>query len=147
MKRLLQFVVALLVIHAVGAGAFVGWFYMTRMNEQYADVLGRMLRGEELELAGDGGAVSDEATTQPASLTADDVQEQEQIALLEADIAKRKAFDWVLERVAVVDEDGATVDRASLEPPTADTVPEGSEGPEGTAGPEGSEGPGEEDDE
>jgi len=55
--------------------------------------------------------------------------ESGQIDDVRADIAKRKAFDWVLERVAIVDEDGQSVDRASLEPPTADTVPEGSEGP------------------
>ncbi len=56
-------------------------------------------------------------------------EESGQIDDVRADIAKRKAFDWVLERVAIVDEDGQSVDRASLEPPTADTVPEGSDGP------------------
>lgn len=72
------------------------------------------------------------AVSERANVPADEVrarfEESGQLDEVEADIAKRKAFDWVLERVAIVDEDGASIDRASLEPPTADTVPEGPEG-------------------
>lgn len=73
------------------------------------------------------------AVSERVDVPADEVrqrfEESGQIDDVRADIAKRKAFDWVLERVAIVDEEGQSVDRASLEPPTADTVPEGSDGP------------------
>lgn len=90
-------------------------------------------------LAEDLGATEEDleaewaAVAERVEVSVDEVRERfeesGQMDEVVADIAKRKAFDWVLERVAIVDEDGGTVDRASLEPPTADTVPEGSEGP------------------
>jgi len=58
--------------------------------------------------------------------TVDEVRERfvatEQIEDVSIDIAKRKAFDWVLERVEIVDEDGNPIDRAALEAPEPDTV-------------------------
>ena len=87
MKRLMQVLMAIVLVHALGAGVFVAWFYMARMNEQYADALGRMLKGEPLELAGDQTPADQQPTTKPAAMTAADVQRLEQIALLEADIA------------------------------------------------------------
>jgi|GEM_PF-5866698 len=34
---------------------------------------------------------------------------------MKADISKRKAVDWLLEKVEVVDEDGNTIDTEALE--------------------------------
>ena len=34
-----------------------------------------------------------------------------------SDVKKRKAFEWLVEQVEIVDEDGNTIDRASLELP------------------------------
>lgn len=49
----------------------------------------------------------------------DDLREQistkNQLMLFRADISKRKAVDWLLERVEVVDEDGNTIDKDALE--------------------------------
>jgi trigger factor len=39
----------------------------------------------------------------------------EQVPAVRSDVKKRKAFDWLLERVEIVDEDGTTIDRAALE--------------------------------
>ena len=39
-----------------------------------------------------------------------------------ADLRKQAALDWVFERAEVVDEDGAPVDRALLEPPEPEIV-------------------------
>lgn len=41
----------------------------------------------------------------------------EQVPAVRSDVKKRKAFDWLLERVEIVDEDGTTIDRADLELP------------------------------
>ena len=38
-----------------------------------------------------------------------------QLAAVRSDVRKRKALDWLLERVEVVDEDGQPIDRAELE--------------------------------
>lgn len=58
--------------------------------------------------------------------TADEVRQRfeasEQIDDVRIDIARRKAFDWIVERVEIVDEDGAAIDPASLEPPQTGTV-------------------------
>lgn len=45
----------------------------------------------------------------------------EQVPAVRSDVKKRKAFDWLLERVEIVDEDGTIIDRADLElPDTSD---------------------------
>ena len=41
----------------------------------------------------------------------------EQVPAVRSDVKKRKAFDWLLERVEIVDEDGNAIDRADLELP------------------------------
>jgi hypothetical protein len=47
----------------------------------------------------------------------------DQIPAVRSDIAKRKALEWLLERVEVVDEDGQPIDRASsTRPPTPTTT-------------------------
>ena len=51
--------------------------------------------------------------------------DSDQVAAVRADIRRRKALDWLVERVEVVDEEGEPIDRADLEPaePTEDAVP------------------------
>jgi trigger factor len=52
------------------------------------------------------------------NLKAKDVRKQferaDRVPAVRSDIRKRKAFDWLIERVEIVDEDGATIDRAAL---------------------------------
>jgi len=43
------------------------------------------------------------------------ISTKNQLMLMKADISKRKAVDWLLERVEVVDEDGNTIDLDALE--------------------------------
>jgi trigger factor len=38
-----------------------------------------------------------------------------QLAAVRSDVRKRKALDWLLERVEIVDEDGQPIDRVELE--------------------------------
>lgn len=53
-------------------------------------------------------------------MSIDDLRKQistpNQLMLMKADISKRNAADWLLERVEVVDEDGNAIDTAALEP-------------------------------
>ena len=87
MKRMLQIIMAILLIHAVGAAVFVGWFYSSRMNDEYAGALAKMIKGDPLKLADDQQDGDEEPSTQPANMTADDVERIEKNDLLEADIA------------------------------------------------------------
>ncbi|MCU1354117.1 MAG: trigger factor [Acidimicrobiales bacterium] len=52
-------------------------------------------------------------------------ERNDQVPLVRSDLRKRKALEWIVEHVEIVDERGATVDRASLEiePPPADDQP------------------------
>ncbi|MET0881350.1 MAG: trigger factor, partial [Acidimicrobiales bacterium] len=45
------------------------------------------------------------------------LEEGDQIPAVRSDLRKRKALDWLVEHVQIVDEDGAPVDRADLEAP------------------------------
>ncbi|HET9612151.1 MAG TPA: trigger factor [Acidimicrobiales bacterium] len=49
------------------------------------------------------------------------------LAAVRSDVRKRKALDWLLERVEIVDEDGHAIDRADLEVSTASAPPEQSD--------------------
>jgi trigger factor len=48
------------------------------------------------------------------------LEEGDQLPAVRSDLRKRKALDWLVANVAVVDEDGAPVDRADLEVPEVD---------------------------
>jgi trigger factor len=48
--------------------------------------------------------------------------DSDQVGEVRVDLAKRRAFDWVVDRLTVKTEDGSTIDLASLEPPETDTV-------------------------
>ena len=51
-----------------------------------------------------------------------------QLAAVRSDVRKRKALDWLLERVEIVDEDGQPIDRAELEiRPAAEESPDESD--------------------
>ncbi len=43
--------------------------------------------------------------------------DSDQMAAVRADIRRRKALDWLVEHVEIVDEDGEPIDRADLEAP------------------------------
>jgi trigger factor len=49
------------------------------------------------------------------------------LSAVRSDVRKRKALDWLLERVEIVDEDGHAIDRADLEVSTASAPPEQSD--------------------
>jgi trigger factor len=61
---------------------------------------------------------------QRLELPVGDVREQlergGQVPALRSDIKKRKALEWVIERVEVVDDDGNVIDRDDLETPSPD---------------------------
>ncbi|MGH9233160.1 MAG: trigger factor [Acidimicrobiales bacterium] len=53
------------------------------------------------------------------------------LAAVRSDVRKRKALDWLLERVEIVDEDGHAIDRADLEvTPDSDTTAQSDQTPE-----------------
>jgi trigger factor len=51
-------------------------------------------------------------------------EEGGQIAMLRADMLKRRAMDMLMESVEIVDEEGNTIDRADLEPIEEDPIEE-----------------------
>jgi len=63
-----------------------------------------------------------EGTGIPVEQLREQISTKNQLMLFRADISKRKAVDWLLERVEVVDEDGNTIDKEALE--AAATPPE-----------------------
>jgi trigger factor len=55
----------------------------------------------------------------PAKLR-QDLERADQISAVRSDIRKRKALDWLVEHVELVDEQGEPIERAALELPTDD---------------------------
>ena len=47
------------------------------------------------------------------------------MSAVRSDIRKRKALEWLLERVEVLDPEGATIDRSELELPSDEDETEG----------------------
>ena len=45
------------------------------------------------------------------------LEEGDQFPAVRSDLRKRKALDWLVEHVEIVDEDGTPIDRADLERP------------------------------
>lgn len=86
-----------------------------------------------------------ESVAQRVGATPEEVAERfesgDQVDDVRMDLAKRKAFDWIVERVEVVDEDGNPVDRTALEEPEPDTVSPGDDAPAGDKDPDGDKGP------
>jgi trigger factor len=52
------------------------------------------------------------------------LEEGDQLPAVRSDLRKRKALDWLVANVQVVDEDGSAVDRADLEVPEPDEADE-----------------------
>lgn len=65
--------------------------------------------------------IDEEFTTAAASMGMDvervrrDMERAEQLPAIRSDIRKRKALDWLVEHVEIVDEDGREIDRAELD--------------------------------
>ncbi len=53
--------------------------------------------------------------------SAEQFERADQIPAVRSDIKKRKALEWLIERVEIVDEDGNAIDRADLELATRPT--------------------------
>lgn len=74
---------------------------------------------EGLEATDDDVEQEFDALAEGTGMSIEDLKEQistkNQLMLLRSDISKRKAVDWLLERVEVVDEDGNTIDKEALE--------------------------------
>ena len=51
-----------------------------------------------------------------------ELERAEQVGAVRSDIRKRKALEWLVEHVSVVDDDGDPIDRAELEIPTEDAA-------------------------
>lgn len=68
---------------------------------------------------------------QPARTVRERFERNQQIPLVRSDVRTRKAMEWVLERVEVVDPDGAPIDRDALladdEPAEGDAAPDSPE--------------------
>jgi trigger factor len=95
------------------------------------DLALRAVAAEE-ELGADDEALDEEIVTlsgqvgrTPAQLR-DELARNGRLGSLRAETTKRRAADWVLERVTYVDETGAEIDRAALEEP--DEPPTGTDG-------------------
>jgi trigger factor len=58
-----------------------------------------------------------ERVEQPIESVREQLERAGQISALRSDIKKRKALEWIIERVEIVDEDGNVIDRADLELP------------------------------
>lgn len=73
---------------------------------------------EGIAVTDDDLAVEWQNVSERVGVDADEVARQfehaGQLQAVRSDLLKRKAFDWVLERVEVVDDDGKPVDRAAL---------------------------------
>jgi trigger factor len=79
---------------------------------------------EGLEVSDDDLTAELEKLAERVEQSVDEVrlslQEGGQLPAVRSDLRKRKALDWLVEHVRVVDEDGTEVDRADLEVPEAD---------------------------
>ena len=52
------------------------------------------------------------------------LEEGDQLPAVRSDLRKRKALDWLVEHVQIVDEDGTPIDRADLEVPETEEIEE-----------------------
>lgn len=56
----------------------------------------------------------------PVAQVREQLERGGQVPALRSDLKKRKALEWVVDRVEIVDDDGEVIDRAELELPSAD---------------------------
>ncbi|MBI2711199.1 MAG: trigger factor [Actinobacteria bacterium] len=84
------------------------------------------------EMEGEYAAIAERVKQKPAQVRRQ-VERAGQVALVRSDVQKRKALEWLVEHVEVVDPDGKPVDRAALEldddtaTPAGDPIAEGSD--------------------
>ncbi len=73
---------------------------------------------EAIEATEDDLRVEYEQVAERLQMSVDKVRKQfekaDQVSAIKTDIAKRKALDWLVDSVEIVDEDGKTIDRADL---------------------------------
>lgn len=74
---------------------------------------------EEDDLAEEVQIAAERLELDPAKVRAD-LERADQIQAIRSDIKKRKALDWLVESVEIVDDDGNVIDRADLEIDTSD---------------------------
>src|SRR5690606_42098716 len=79
-----------------------------------ADAGGLECTDEDLETEIEG--VAERVGQSPESVR-EQFERVGQISAVRSDIRKRKALEWLIERVEVRDEDGAPLDRSELQPP------------------------------
>src|SRR5690606_24447384 len=79
-----------------------------------ADAEGLECTDEDLETEIEG--VAERVGQSPESVR-EQFERVGQISAVRSDIRKRKALEWLIERVEVRDEDGAPIDRSELQPP------------------------------
>lgn len=72
------------------------------------------IEAEEEDLAQEVEIAAERLELDPAKVRAD-LERADQIQAIRSDIKKRKALDWLVESVEIVDDDGNAVDRADLE--------------------------------
>ena len=56
-----------------------------------------------------------ERVGEPVARVREEFERGGNLSAVRSDVRKRKALDWLLERVEIVDEDGQAIDRADLE--------------------------------
>jgi trigger factor len=100
-------------------GAFVAELRETAVQAVKVDLALRAVaeaEGTEVtdeDLEAEYAAVAERVGQKPEQVRAQ-FERNEQVPLVRSDIRKRKALEWLLEQVEVVDESGAPVDRAAL---------------------------------
>jgi trigger factor len=80
-----------------------------------------VVRAEQIEVTSDDLTTEFQRIAQSYNVKADrvrkDYERSDAVGELEAEIAKRKALDWLVEQVEIVDPDGNPIDREDLQPP------------------------------
>ena len=96
-----------------------------------ADAEGIECTDEDLQEEIDGVA---ERVGQSPEVVRDQFERVGQISAVRSDIRKRKALDWLMERVEVVDPEGTPIDRSELEVPVEDDDEDDEVAPEAAEG-------------
>ncbi|HVN52664.1 MAG TPA: trigger factor [Acidimicrobiales bacterium] len=106
------------------ADQFVGELRETAVRAAKFDLaLRAVAEAEQIEATDDELDAEFAQVASQLHLTPDEVRrrfdDSDQVSAVRADIRRRKALDWLVERVEIVDEDGEPIDRADLEPAEA----------------------------
>lgn len=85
-----------------------------------AIVVAEALEADESDIDEEIQAVADRVGEKPDRVRKQ-LERNGQMPAVRSDISKRKALEWLVENVELVDEEGNPIDRADLEPDTAET--------------------------